>query len=173
MASVFLRYRSQYFEGGRILTGAISAIDIALYDCVGKALGVPVTPAPRHATAACALASDLLLERHLSISQQLAAGCHQVYQLLGGAQRNLVPCFSTVHSASGEVLRGRKLREGEESDMVVEAKRQAEGFQCIRIGPLPPGEDGAYEPREAIAETAQLCIDIREAVGHSVVLGLE
>ena len=35
-------YRSQYFEGGRILTGAISAIDIALYDIVGKALGVPV-----------------------------------------------------------------------------------------------------------------------------------
>ena len=25
-------YRSQYFEGGRVMTGAISAIDIALYD---------------------------------------------------------------------------------------------------------------------------------------------
>ncbi|MEE2656909.1 MAG: mandelate racemase/muconate lactonizing enzyme family protein [Candidatus Latescibacterota bacterium] len=35
-------YRGQYFEGGRILTGAISAIDIALYDIIGKALGVPV-----------------------------------------------------------------------------------------------------------------------------------
>ncbi len=35
-------YRSQYFEGGRILTGAISAIDMALYDIVGKALAVPV-----------------------------------------------------------------------------------------------------------------------------------
>ncbi len=35
-------YRSQYFEGGRILTGAISAIDIALHDIVGKKLGVPV-----------------------------------------------------------------------------------------------------------------------------------
>lgn len=35
-------YRSQYFEGGRVLTGAISAIDIALHDVVGKALGVPV-----------------------------------------------------------------------------------------------------------------------------------
>ncbi len=35
-------YRGQYFEGGRILTGAISAIDIALHDIVGKALGVPV-----------------------------------------------------------------------------------------------------------------------------------
>jgi galactonate dehydratase len=35
-------YRSQYFEGGRVLTAAISAIDIALHDLRGKALGVPV-----------------------------------------------------------------------------------------------------------------------------------
>lgn len=35
-------YRSQYFEGGRVLTAAISAIDIALYDLLGKRLGVPV-----------------------------------------------------------------------------------------------------------------------------------
>lgn len=35
-------YRSQYFEGGRVLTAAISALDIALYDIKGKALGVPV-----------------------------------------------------------------------------------------------------------------------------------
>lgn len=35
-------YRGQYFEGGRILTGAISAIDIALWDIAGKALGVPI-----------------------------------------------------------------------------------------------------------------------------------
>ena len=35
-------YRSQYFEGGRVLTAAISAIDIALHDAKGKALGVPV-----------------------------------------------------------------------------------------------------------------------------------
>jgi galactonate dehydratase len=35
-------YRSQYFEGGRVLTAAISAIDMALYDIKGRALGVPV-----------------------------------------------------------------------------------------------------------------------------------
>ena len=35
-------YRSQYFEGGRVLSAAISAIDIALHDIKGKALDVPV-----------------------------------------------------------------------------------------------------------------------------------
>ncbi len=35
-------YRSQYFEGGRVLLAAQSAIDIALFDLVGKALNVPV-----------------------------------------------------------------------------------------------------------------------------------
>ena len=63
-----LMYRSQYFEGGRILTGAISAIDIALHDIVGKKLGVPV------------------------------------YQLLGGKQRNYVPCFATAGADNGEEL---------------------------------------------------------------------
>ena len=35
-------YRSNYHEGGRVLSGAISAIDIALWDIMGKKLGVPV-----------------------------------------------------------------------------------------------------------------------------------
>lgn len=35
-------YRSQYFEGGRVLSAAISALDIAFHDIKGKALGVPV-----------------------------------------------------------------------------------------------------------------------------------
>jgi len=35
-------YRSQYFEGGRVLSAAISALDIALHDIKGKSLGVPV-----------------------------------------------------------------------------------------------------------------------------------
>lgn len=35
-------YRSQYFEGGRVLTAAISAIDVALYDIVAKSLDIPV-----------------------------------------------------------------------------------------------------------------------------------
>ncbi|TAK23904.1 MAG: mandelate racemase/muconate lactonizing enzyme family protein [Chloroflexota bacterium] len=34
-------YRAAYFEGGNTLTAAISAIDIALWDILGKSLGVP------------------------------------------------------------------------------------------------------------------------------------
>ena len=35
-------YRSQYFEGGRVLQAAISALDLAFHDIKGKALGAPV-----------------------------------------------------------------------------------------------------------------------------------
>ncbi|MBI4556949.1 MAG: mandelate racemase/muconate lactonizing enzyme family protein [Candidatus Hydrogenedentes bacterium] len=35
-------YRSAYYEGGRIIAATIAAIDMALYDIVGKALKVPV-----------------------------------------------------------------------------------------------------------------------------------
>ena len=35
-------YRSQYFEGGTIVAAAVSAIDIALWDILGKSLDTPV-----------------------------------------------------------------------------------------------------------------------------------
>ncbi len=35
-------YRGGFFKGGQILTAAISAVDIALWDIRGKALGQPV-----------------------------------------------------------------------------------------------------------------------------------
>ena len=52
-------YRGQYFEGGRVLTAAISAIDIALHDIRGKSLGVPVHQllGGRHRSRVPALAS--------------------------------------------------------------------------------------------------------------------
>ena len=80
-------YRSQYFEGGRVLLAALSAIDIALYDIAGKALGVPV------------------------------------YQLLGGKQRDRVPCFATTGGDTVEQMT-------EKVQMLVEL-----GWQSIRVGP--------------------------------------
>jgi galactonate dehydratase len=121
-------YRSQYFEGGRVLTAAISAIDMALYDIKGKALGVPV------------------------------------YQLLGGKQREFIPCFAT----SSEPMGPRLVEE-------VQAMLQ-KGWNVIRIGAPMPGDEESinlFEPRESIGFTATWVNKVRQAVGPGPVLGVE
>ena len=121
-------YRSQYFEGGRVLTGAISAIDIALYDIAGKALGVPV------------------------------------YQLLGGKQRDFVPCFATTPAPMGPRLL-------EDVQLLLER-----GWSVIRTTPGHPDRDGdetLFEPRESIAVTAEWLTRLRAAVGPAPVLGID
>jgi galactonate dehydratase len=121
-------YRSQYFEGGRVLTGAISAIDIALHDIAGKAFGVPV------------------------------------YQLLGGKQRDLVPCFATTAAPMGPRLI-------EDAQLLVQ-----HGWTVIRTVPGHPdtgGDDRLFEPRESIAVTAEWLTRLREAVGPGPVLGID
>ena len=139
-------YRSQYFEGGRTLAAAISAIDIALYDIAGKALNVPV------------------------------------YQLLGGKQRDYVQGFATTG--------------GKTVEETIENARQLleRGWQAIRffprtgwaheqagdthkardeVYPRLGGQDILFEPRESIAETAEWLIQIRKALGHAPVLGID
>jgi galactonate dehydratase len=118
-------YRSQYFEGGRVLTAAISAIDIALHDIKGKALGVPV------------------------------------YELLGGRQRDRVPTFATTSAPPGPEMieQGRRLIEA--------------GWTCFRLSCADHGERAVYEPRESIAVTAEWCVKAREALGPTVVLGVD
>jgi galactonate dehydratase len=121
-------YRSQYFEGGRVLTGAISAIDIALYDIAGKALGVPV------------------------------------YQLLGGKQRDVVPCFATTGAPMGPRLI-------EDAQLLLER-----GWNVIRTVPGHPdtgGDDRLFEPRESVALTAEWLTRLRDAVGPKPVLGID
>lgn len=122
-----LLYRSQYFEGGRVLTAAISALDIALHDIVGKALGVPV------------------------------------YQLLGGKQRDYVPCFATARGDSAEGLI-------EDARLLLN-----EGWNVIRVGlPRPyEGSQHIFEPRESIAQMASYLVQLREAVGTAPVLGID
>ncbi len=122
-------YRGQYFEGGRILAGAISAIDIALYDLLARTLEVPV------------------------------------YQLLGGAQRDSIPCFPTA----GSTLSGPEVVE--EARAMIE-----EGWNVIRFGPGHPdtgADENLYEPRESIALTAEWMIKVREALGRAPVLGID
>lgn len=120
-------YRSQYFEGGRVLTAAISAIDIALYDIAGKALGVPV------------------------------------YQLLGGKQREHVPCFATTGGATVEQLI-------DNVQLLLE-----KGWNVIRVGSarLEYDDPTLFEPRESIGRTAAWLTQLREEVGPDPVLGID
>ncbi|MBX3085550.1 MAG: mandelate racemase/muconate lactonizing enzyme family protein [Anaerolineae bacterium] len=121
-------YRSQYFEGGRVLTAAISAIDIALYDIKGKALNVPV------------------------------------YQLLGGKQRDLIPCFAhTEIQSEAQLIENVK--------MLVDA-----GWKAIRTGIPYKGKEGQpalFEPREAIGLAAAWLPRVREAVGTEPMIGID
>jgi len=121
-------YRSQYFEGGRVLLAAQSAIDIALHDIAGKALGVPV------------------------------------YQLLGGKQRDTIPCFATTGGESGEHML-------ENAHLLWE-----HGWRVIRTGPLlskAPASPHIFEPRESIGYTAKWLTKIREAIGEDLTLGID
>ena len=124
-------YRSQYFEGGRVLLAAQSAIDIALYDIAGKALGVPV------------------------------------YQLLGGKQRDVIPCFPTASGHGQALIDGIKLL-------------MANGWNVIRTGPMMPNTPGGFvpntdifEPRESIPLTAKWLIKAREECGSEITLGID
>jgi galactonate dehydratase len=121
-------YRSQYFEGGRVLTAAIAAIDIALHDIVGKCLGVPV------------------------------------YQLLGGKQRDFVPCFATTGAPMGPKLI-------EDTQLLL-----SKGWNVIRTVPGHPdtGSDrNLWEPRQSVGLTATWLTKLREAVGPDPVLGID
>ena len=124
-------YRSQYFEGGRVLLAAQSAIDIALYDIAGKALNVPV------------------------------------YQLLGGRQRDFIPCFATTTSAGPALL--------DEVQLLIQ-----HGWQVIRVTPMMPdrasgftSESSIFDPRASIAATAHWLTQVREACGSTLVLGID
>jgi galactonate dehydratase len=120
-------YRSQYFEGGRVLLAAQSAIDIALYDIAGKALGVPV------------------------------------YQLLGGKQRDEIPCFATANGNNAD-------------EMLAEIKLLWDkGWTVIRTTTLQPAQPAPdiFDPRASIALMATTMMRAREMLGSSAVLGVD
>jgi galactonate dehydratase len=109
-----------------------------------------------------------------------------VYELLGGKQRVFVPLFATAGAPMGPALLD------DVRGLV------AEGWQAIRLFPSMPGAaggpdgagapsaisyapaDGAaaedpdlFEPREALAVTAEWTTRVREAVGPGVTLGID
>lgn len=121
-------YRGGYMEGGRVLSGAISAIDIALWDIAGKRFDVPI------------------------------------YELLGGAQRNVIPCFATITETSTE-------------DVIADARKHIDmGWSVLRLTTGETGtETGAtvYDVRKNIAQRTEALIALRETFGEELVLGID
>ena len=121
-------YRGQYFEGGRILTGAISAIDIALWDIAGKALDVPL------------------------------------HRLLGGKQRDYVPCFVTTTKPFDESL-------------IADAKNLAEeGWKVIRTTAGEPGSTEhatVLDVQKSIADGASVLAELRKELGNAITIGID
>lgn len=121
-------YRSQYFEGGRVLTAAISAIDIALWDIASKRLDVPA------------------------------------YELMGGKQRDSIPCFATSVASMGDGLA---------EDMVRLAK---EGWRVIRATNGDAADGGLpmeYDVRRNISEAASALADARAQLDGHISLGVD
>ena len=125
-------YRGHYFEGGKIVGAAIAAIDIALWDILGQALGVPV------------------------------------YQLLGGACRERIPCFVTPE----QPLTGPACVAGAR-------EYAAQGWRYMRFmsgmgDPTHTGDDDVtFEPMESLELAAHWLQEVRQAVGTAVGLSID
>jgi galactonate dehydratase len=134
-----MMYRGAYFEGGRIMGAVTSAVDMALWDILGKSFGVPV------------------------------------YQLLGGATRDSVPCFATAGLLNGaECVRAAQALAGQ-------------GWRYVRFLPGMPlpadagadwlaqvqAPDAVYEPMESIEAAAHWLMEARRAVGPRVELSVD
>ena len=102
-------YRSQYFEGGRILTGAISAIDIALYDIKGKALGVPVYELlggkQRDYVPGFATTSGQTIPKMIEQGKQLIAEGWQAFRLSIGHKENGDPTLFEPRESIAETAK--------------------------------------------------------------------
>ena len=133
-------YRSQYFEGGRVLQAAISAIDIALHDIKGKALGVPVY--------------DLLGGRQRDVIPTFASTPQQPGEEMIEQARGLmaegwtaIRFFPHDHNAADGIFEPR-ISIAQTATWMVKA-REALGSEVVL------GID--YHHRLSIAETASFC----------------
>jgi L-alanine-DL-glutamate epimerase-like enolase superfamily enzyme len=111
-----MMFRSYFYPAGREKLHALGALDLALWDIKGKALGVPVC------------------------------------DLLGGASRNYIECYSTGFPERGSLK--------ETARACVEA-----GFRAFRYATADPPEGQPFNSRRMVDKTYQDCVEVREGVG--------
>lgn len=138
-------YRSQYFEGGRTITAAISAIDLALHDIKGKALNVPVyellggkqrNQVPTFATTSASPGPEMIKQ-----AKELIKSGWQAFRL-------------SLSQDGGD--------------------EEFESIYSKKFSTLPTSEDNnIFEPRESLNKTAKWIIEARKELGTEVVLGVD
>src|SRR3954452_4875842 len=117
-----LLFRGGFFPGDRILGAAIAAVDIALWDIKGRALGVPV------------------------------------HQLLGGAVRERVACYTHVGPENGDT-----------DALLAQCRaRIAEGWSHLRL--VVPADGEELEPRRAVRAAVAQMTALRAALGDALKL---
>jgi galactonate dehydratase len=111
-----MMFRGYFYPAGREKLDALGAIDLALWDIKGKALGVPV------------------------------------YQLLGGLARDHVECYATGFPRQGSLR--------ETARACIEA-----GFRAFRHATADPAAGRPFNSHQAVRQTYEDCVAIREGVG--------
>ena len=136
-------YRSQYFEGGRTITAAISAIDLALHDIKGKALNVPVyellggkqrNQVPTFATTSAPPGPEMIEQ-----AKELIKSGWQAFRL-------------SLSQSGGE--------------------GEFESIYSKKFG-TKSNDNNIFEPRESLNNTAKWIIEARKELGSEVVLGVD
>lgn len=140
-------WRGQFFRGGHVHSAAVAAIDIALWDLRGKALGVPVY--------------QLLGGRTRDFVR-----CYCHVQRSGGAPSPGTDSSSGIGGDSGiDDSSGI-------DDMVAYAKEQvAAGWQFVRFGVgegSASDRDGIFEQSRALRWTVDAFSALRDALGPEV-----
>jgi L-alanine-DL-glutamate epimerase-like enolase superfamily enzyme len=111
-----MMFRGYFYPAGREKLDALGAIDLALWDIKGKALGVPV------------------------------------YDMLGGLARDHVECYSTGFPSHGTLK--------ETAQACVQA-----GFRAFRYATADPPQGQPFNSHEAVRQTYEDCVQIRDGVG--------
>ena len=110
-----LMMRGRFYPAGREKLDALGAIDLALWDLKGKALGVPV------------------------------------YQLLGGAARDHIDCYSTSFPEHGGLKQTARAC-------------IAAGFRAYRTAVADPPAGAPFDAKKMVDVTYERCVSIHDAV---------
>ena len=175
-------YRSQYFEGDRVLLAAMSAIDIALYDLVGKAEGVPTYEllGGKHrdtvhtfATTSAPLGPEMIEQGKRLIDA--GWNCFRLSSdsmgIVGGGTPRRSSDLRGFHRAGDAPLTPALSLKGRGNEKRGNMSKSL--TRTLSLGERVEYEPGLFEPRVSIANTAEWFIKTREALGREVVLGVD